>query len=54
MTRHHHVPSGDEPPKGALSLRGVRKNYSDVVAVDDVDLDVHPGEFVTLLGPSGA
>jgi putative spermidine/putrescine transport system ATP-binding protein len=38
----------------AVSLRGVRKTYGDVVAVDRVDLDVSAGEFFTLLGPSGS
>ena len=33
---------------------GARKTYGDVVAVDDVDLDVADGEFFTLLGPSGS
>jgi spermidine/putrescine transport system ATP-binding protein len=39
--------------RGAVSLRGVRKSYGNVVPVDDVSLDVAPGEFLTLLGPSG-
>jgi len=39
---------------GAISLRGVRKTFGDVVAVDDVTLDVGDGEFLTLLGPSGS
>ena len=39
--------------RGAVSLRGVRKSYGDVVPVDDVSLEVAPGEFLTLLGPSG-
>jgi spermidine/putrescine ABC transporter ATP-binding subunit len=30
------------------------KRYGDVMAVDRIDLDVAPGEFVTLLGPSGS
>ena len=34
-------------------LRGVTKRYGDLVAVDDIDLEVQPGEFVSLLGPSG-
>jgi putative spermidine/putrescine transport system ATP-binding protein len=37
-----------------VRLRGVRKAYGDVVAVDGVDLDIAPGEFFTLLGPSGS
>ena len=34
-------------------LRGVTKRYGDLVAVDNIDLEVHPGEFLALLGPSG-
>jgi putative spermidine/putrescine transport system ATP-binding protein len=37
-----------------VRLVGVRKAYADVVAVDDLDLEVRPGEFFTLLGPSGS
>jgi putative spermidine/putrescine transport system ATP-binding protein len=44
-------PGGQSP---AVSLRGVRKAYGDVVAVDRIDLDVAAGEFFTLLGPSGS
>jgi iron(III) transport system ATP-binding protein len=32
---------------------GKRKSAGDVVAVDDVSLDVQEGEFLSLLGPSG-
>jgi putative spermidine/putrescine transport system ATP-binding protein len=35
-------------------LRGLRKEFGDVVAVDGVDLEVKRGEFITLLGPSGS
>jgi putative spermidine/putrescine transport system ATP-binding protein len=38
----------------AVRVRGLRKEFGDVVAVDDVDLDVRDGEFLTLLGPSGS
>ena len=34
-------------------LRGVTKRFGELVAVDDIDLEVHPGEFLALLGPSG-
>jgi len=38
----------------AVSLRAVNKSYANgVVALDRLDLDVRPGEFVSLLGPSG-
>jgi spermidine/putrescine transport system ATP-binding protein len=39
--------------KGALSLARVSRAYGPVTAVDDVSLEVPPGEFITLLGPSG-
>ena len=37
-----------------VSVEGCRKTYGDIVAVDDVDLNVGAGEFFTLLGPSGS
>ena len=36
-----------------LSISGVGKNFGAVRALDRVDLDIAPGEFVTLIGPSG-
>jgi ABC-type Fe3+/spermidine/putrescine transport system ATPase subunit len=36
-----------------VRLEGVGKRFGGVVALDDVDLGVADGEFVTLLGPSG-
>jgi spermidine/putrescine transport system ATP-binding protein len=39
--------------RGAVPIEKVRKTYGDVVALDDVSLEVRPGEFLTLLGPSG-
>jgi ABC-2 type transport system ATP-binding protein len=38
----------------ALHVRGLRKAYRDVVAVDGIDLDVRLGECFGLLGPNGA
>ncbi|MFW6003548.1 MAG: ABC transporter ATP-binding protein [Halanaeroarchaeum sp.] len=38
----------------AVRLEHVTKHYGDVTAVDDVSLDVHQQEFLTILGPSGA
>ena len=38
---------------GAVELVGLRKQFADVVAVDEIDLDVPGGEFFSLLGPSG-
>ena len=36
-----------------LELRGVRRNFGPVTALDGLDLVVAPGELVALLGPSG-
>jgi len=36
-----------------VELVGVTKRYGAVAAVDAIDLEVHPGEFLSLLGPSG-
>lgn len=36
-----------------LSVRGLTKAFGDLVAVEDVSLDVRDGEFLCLLGPSG-
>lgn len=38
----------------AVSFHQVTKAYGDVRAVDDLTLDLHPGETVALLGPNGA
>ena len=45
------VPHG--PAVHAVQARGLRRTFGDVVAVADVDLDVRPGEMLTVLGPSG-
>ena len=37
-----------------LRIRGVRKSYGQVIALDETDLDLAEGEFLTLLGPSGS
>jgi branched-chain amino acid transport system ATP-binding protein len=44
-------PQGAEP---ILRLRGVGRRFGGVLAVQDVDLDVLPGERRALLGPNGA
>ena len=38
---------------GAVRLEGIAKRFGTALAVDDLSLDVQPGEFVCLLGPSG-
>jgi len=37
-----------------VSVRGLRKSYGTVTAVDGVDLEIGRGEFFTMLGPSGS
>jgi branched-chain amino acid transport system ATP-binding protein len=37
-----------------LEARGVRKAYGAFVALDDVSVAVHDGEFVSIVGPNGA
>ncbi|MEY3109119.1 MAG: hypothetical protein RL730_1470, partial [Actinomycetota bacterium] len=37
-----------------IEIRNLSKTFGSVKAVDGVDLDINPGEFITLLGPSGS
>jgi len=41
------------PPRYAVEIVGVSKRYGAVTALDSVNLDIEPGEFLVLLGPSG-
>ena len=36
-----------------VRLEGLRRRYGQVIALDGLDLTLHPGELVALLGPSG-
>jgi len=38
----------------SVRLENIAKQFGNVVAVDHINLDVAPGEFLTLLGPSGS
>jgi ABC-2 type transport system ATP-binding protein len=38
----------------AITARGLRKRYGDVIALDGLDLDVEQGSVMGLLGPNGA
>jgi ABC-2 type transport system ATP-binding protein len=46
--------SSPAPASKPLLVRGLRKRYGDVVAVDGLDLEIGPGECFGLLGPNGA
>jgi NitT/TauT family transport system ATP-binding protein len=47
----------DAPAAAAVDLRGVGRTFTtrrgDVVALQDIDLTINRGEFVSLIGPSG-
>ena len=45
---------GSEPGGPPVEVRGLVKRYGDLVAVDDVDLTVEPGDVYGYLGPNGA
>ncbi len=54
-----HGPGGHEPGavgagEPVLSLRNISKQFGAVSALADVELDVHPGEVVALVGDNGA
>src|SRR5512132_81428 len=58
-TRLCRMTEGDEgvrtpiTDEGSVELIGVTKRFGTVTAVDALDIQVRPGEFLSLLGPSG-
>ncbi|HEX3700612.1 MAG TPA: ABC transporter ATP-binding protein [Phenylobacterium sp.] len=46
--------ASDRTGEALASLRGVRKRYGTVTALDGLDLTVRAGELLALLGPNGA
>lgn len=45
-------PSKTQSP--LLKLSGVTKRFNGVVAVDHVDMEIYPGELLSLIGPNGS
>ena len=43
-----------EVAKPLLTVRGVKTYYGNIIALKGVDMDVHEGEIVTLIGANGA
>lgn len=52
MMSHSAAQPNDVVP--VLEVRGLTKRFNGVVAVDEVDMAVHPGELVCLIGPNGS
>lgn len=48
------VANTEQGRRPILQARGVAKRFSGVLAVDNVDLDVHVGEIVAIVGANGA
>src|SRR5690606_28578097 len=51
------MPAPAQAPAGRtplLSIRGVKTYYGNIIALKGVDLDVHEGEIVTMIGANGA
>lgn len=48
------VAMSSDASRGGVNLVGVEKRFGDVQAVAHLDLEVKPGEFMSILGPSGS
>jgi zinc transport system ATP-binding protein len=44
----------DPPTKALVAIRHASVRFGRVVALEDVDLTIRPGEIITLIGPNGA
>ncbi len=56
MATRLNAPHALRPPTvpPTVQVRGLRRSFGDTVVLDDLDLDVAPGELVALLGRSGS
>ncbi|MFG2828218.1 sugar ABC transporter ATP-binding protein [Streptomyces sp. NPDC048434] len=54
----HDAPDSSPPPRRAaqplVRVHGLSKRFGGTLALDAVDLDIHPGRILALLGPNGA
>ena len=46
--------SNDSAPPPLLEMKGISKSFPGVRALDNVDLTLHEGEVLALLGENGA
>jgi branched-chain amino acid transport system ATP-binding protein len=44
----------EEDKKAELEIKGLRLSFGGVIAVKDVDLNIHTGELMAVIGPNGA
>lgn len=51
---HAHAPAAAAAPDALISLRGIRVVRDGRTLLEGVDLDIEPGEIVTVIGPNGA
>jgi NitT/TauT family transport system ATP-binding protein len=48
------VPASPAPKRTSVSISGVSKQFKGgTIALEDIDLEIEQGEFVSLIGPSG-
>ena len=44
----------EEDKKAELEIESLRLSFGGVIAVKDVDLNIHTGELMAVIGPNGA
>ena len=55
ISRVRNVSEAADDPEGApVRFGGVTKRFGDLVVLDELDLDVDPGEKLVIIGPSGS
>jgi putrescine transport system ATP-binding protein len=53
FAKRHFAPWADRSARPVLRIEALSKRFGDFAAVDQLSLDIFPGEFFALLGPSG-